>query len=520
MNKKRNRLKDLFSSSVAIITSRILGLIRDAFTTHFFSVNTLDAFTAAFKIPNTFRSLFAEGSLNNSFVPIYCSIEDQKEKEDYLNSFFTNFFIILLLSVLILIILSEKFVPFLVYGFSNFSKEKTDLTIIYTKYFFIYLFFISIVSFIAAILNASFHFFTSYFNQVYFNFTFIIVILFALIFKKLNTYTLIYCVIIGGFAQITIMFLLLLKYKIRIKFKINFKNKYLKESWKLFLTSLISASAYQINILFSTFFLSFFEGANTYTYIAQRLYLLPVGLFSEAFSQVFLAYFSHSKNLTEKDDELNYSLRLSILISLPIIAYFISFGEQILKILFYHGKYTLKDIYYSNILLIFYMPGMLFVSINKIFVSYYYSQKKIKIPIINSILSIVLFIIFNIILIPILKLYAIAASNTLALIFQTLYFNILYKKKKKTIDRNYLLRLFYYIIINAILCLLFFFINKNINFLNPVKLNLESLKQLFFFITLSSLFAIFFIFLNFIIKNEEIKSIINIGFSKIKNKLK
>ncbi|MCX8057945.1 MAG: murein biosynthesis integral membrane protein MurJ [Spirochaetes bacterium] len=522
MEKKRNRIKDLFRSSIAIIISRILGLLRDAFTTHYFSLNTLDAFTAAFKIPNTFRSLFAEGSLNNSFVPIYCSIENDKDKEEYLSSFFTNFFIILFFSVLFLIIIADKFVPFLVYGFSSFSLEKTNLTILYTRYFFIYLFFISIVSFIAAILNAGFHFFSSYFNQVYFNFTFIIIIIISLLLKKLNNYTLIYCVVISGLTQMLIMFLFLIKYKIKIKFKINFKNIYLKESWKLFLTSLISSSAYQINILFSTFFLSFFQGANTYTYIAQRLYLLPVGLFSEAFSQVFLAYFSHSKEISKKDEELNYSLRLSFFISLPIIAYFLAFSEQILKILFFHGKYTINDIYYSNYLLMFYMPGMLFVSLNKTFVSYYYSLKKIRFPVINSILSIIIFIILNIILMPFFKLYTVAISNTISLILQTSFFNIVYrtynKNNKTKINIEKTISIIKYFLINLMLFILFYILNKNFKIVNPIKLNFESLKVFITFCFLSFSFFILFILSSLLIKNEEIKVILNIFLKKFENK--
>jgi|YNPMSStandDraft_2_1061718.scaffolds.fasta_scaffold00002_110 putative peptidoglycan lipid II flippase len=515
MPKQRNRLFDLAKSAIAIFISRIFGLLRDAFTTHFFNVSTLDVFTASFKIPNTFRSLFAEGALNNSFVPIYCSIEDEKEKQHYLNSFFTNFFIILVLSVTLLIIFADKFIPFLVLGFSNISTQKTELTVLFTRYFFLYLFFISIVAFISAILNSYYHFFTAYFNQVYFNFTFIVVIIFALIFKRLSTYTLIYCVIISGLFQMIIMFFFLLKYKIKLRLTFDFKNKYLKESWKLFLTSLISSSTYQINILISTYFLSFFEGANTYTYIAQRLYLLPVGLFSDAFSQVFLAYFSNFKQNHEKENELYYSLNLSFFISLPIIAYFMAFGNQILKILFYHGKYTLNDISYSYKLLLFYMPGMLFVSLNKTFVSFYYSIKNIKIPVINSFISLTIFILLNIILLPFFNLYTVSLANTLALFFQTIFFIISFNKRKYIITKP-IFYYFKYIVVVTILALIFMYLNKLFPFLEKVSFNLNTLKNVSCYIFLSILFAFAFIFLSIILKFNEIIYIINIFKEKLK----
>src|SRR5437763_12803639 len=58
--------------SVAVLASRILGLVREQIFAVFFGAGReLDAFITAFRIPNLFRDLFAEGALSAAFVPTF-----------------------------------------------------------------------------------------------------------------------------------------------------------------------------------------------------------------------------------------------------------------------------------------------------------------------------------------------------------------------------------------------------------------------------------------------------------------
>ena len=66
-----NFLSKLVKSSSGVLTSRILGLIRDVAIAAFFGASRFtDAFFMAYAIPNLFRALFAEGALSSAFVPI------------------------------------------------------------------------------------------------------------------------------------------------------------------------------------------------------------------------------------------------------------------------------------------------------------------------------------------------------------------------------------------------------------------------------------------------------------------
>ena len=57
--------------SVAILCSRVLGLVRDQMLNGFFGSAYTGIFTAAFRTPNMLRDLFAEGALSTAFVTTF-----------------------------------------------------------------------------------------------------------------------------------------------------------------------------------------------------------------------------------------------------------------------------------------------------------------------------------------------------------------------------------------------------------------------------------------------------------------
>ena len=68
--------------SVAIMVSRILGLVREQVIAYFFGATVVtDAFYAAFRIPNLMRDLFGEGVLSKAFLTTFkmTEIEDGED---------------------------------------------------------------------------------------------------------------------------------------------------------------------------------------------------------------------------------------------------------------------------------------------------------------------------------------------------------------------------------------------------------------------------------------------------------
>jgi putative peptidoglycan lipid II flippase len=57
--------------SIAILCSRVLGLVRDQLLNGLFGSQFTGIFTAAFRTPNMLRDLFAEGALSTAFVTTF-----------------------------------------------------------------------------------------------------------------------------------------------------------------------------------------------------------------------------------------------------------------------------------------------------------------------------------------------------------------------------------------------------------------------------------------------------------------
>ena len=70
--------KSIFTNSSGILTSRVLGFVRDMLTASALGAGVFsDIFFIAFKLPNLFRNIFAEGAFSQSFIPSFAASVDK-----------------------------------------------------------------------------------------------------------------------------------------------------------------------------------------------------------------------------------------------------------------------------------------------------------------------------------------------------------------------------------------------------------------------------------------------------------
>ena len=69
--------------SIAVMFSRVLGLVREQVFAYYFGAGFLnDAFQLAFRIPNVLRDLFAEGALSAAFVKVFTDYQINKSEKE------------------------------------------------------------------------------------------------------------------------------------------------------------------------------------------------------------------------------------------------------------------------------------------------------------------------------------------------------------------------------------------------------------------------------------------------------
>jgi putative peptidoglycan lipid II flippase len=372
-----------------------------------------DAFFVAFRIPNTFRRLFSEGTFNAAFVPSYSS--ELAKSKNKANEFANIVFNLLLFGLLLTTILIEIFMPVFIKliapGFTN-DLEQTQLAINLTRLTFPFLFFISLASFLSAILNSHNKFAAAAAAPIILNILLILCLILANQFEDNLVYYLSYTVSVAGLIQFVFLLIFVRKFyfpKIDLNFKIH---ENVKTFFKKLLPSIFASGVTQINILVGTIIASFQVSAVSYLYYADRIYQINLAIAGIAIGTVILP--NLSKYVETKNDEKilqiqNKALELSLFLSLPAAFALIVASEEITSSLFGYGSFDKESVKNSASALFYFSIGLPAFSLIKIFSSFLFARKDTNTPfkislfsvITNILISVIFFKDFGFIIIPI-----------------------------------------------------------------------------------------------------------------------
>ena len=382
------------------LISRLLGYVRDVLIAIFLGTSIFaDVFFVAFRLPNTFRRLFAEGTFNAAFIPSYAG-ELTKSKigaDNFAKSIFSLLFIILLFLVLI----AEIFMPQLIFliapGFYN-DPEKLKLAIELSRITFPFLFFISLASFLGAILNSYNKFAVTAAAPIILNIILIASLFFSQWLNISNVLILSYAVSLSGFLQ-----LLVLLFYVRKNFKpiLNIKikiDKKIKLFFRKLIPSIFSSGVTQINILVGTIIASFQAGAVSYLYYADRVYQINLAIAGIAVGTVMLPELSKNiqRNNFKKIINLqNRALELCLFLSIPAGVALVLASEQIITSLFGYGSFDNTSVINTALALTFFAFGVPAFAILKILSNLFFARNDTKTPFYLSVVSVVLNIIIS-----------------------------------------------------------------------------------------------------------------------------
>lgn len=359
------------------LISRIFGYIRDFFIANYFGATVYtDLFFIAFKIPNTFRRLLGEGAVLSGVVPVISKLDGQKKSRAVGNImlvfaaglFFTAIAGVLLSKVLILL-----FAP----GFID--SQYFVLLNNMVKIIFPYIFFIGLSVLIMGIMNAYDRFAMPAFVPVLLNISIITGIYFFYYKFRTPVYVLCAGVIAGGILQFAASVLGLFIYKIpfRIRFRVEDSTR---EILHLILFAAMSGGILQLAGIIDSFLASFMKhGSFSYLSYANRLFQLPFAVLSIALMQASLPSLSKLKGneLWNKVSSLAYVVAA---FSIPITLYVLFFGQDAVRLLFGHGKFTMDSVHNTYIALVWMIIGFIFFSEVKILSNFFYAQKDTKTP--------------------------------------------------------------------------------------------------------------------------------------------
>ena len=475
-----NLIKSTGTFSFFTLISRILGYCRDLLIAIYLGSGPIaDAFFVAFRIPNTFRRLFSEGTFNAAFVPSYSAeLALGKNKSQI---FANKIFNLLLISLLLIILIIEIFMPTFIFiiapGFTE-NSDKLNLTISLTRITFPFLLFVSLSSFFSAILNSHNKFAAAAAAPIILNIFLILTLLFQSYLNDQLVYYLSYAVTIAGIAQLVLLFFFIRKFffpNITLNFKID---KKVKIFFNKLLPSIFSSGVTQINILVGTIIASFQASAVSYLYYADRIYQINLAIAGIAIGTVLLPNLSkhiQSKNKKKIYFIQNKSLELCLFLSLPATAALLIASEEITSSLFGYGSFDTLSVKNSAIALFYFALGLPAFSIIKIFSSFLFARHNTRMPFYFSLFSVFINIAISLYFFNKIGFIIIPIATTISSWFNSIILFIYLINKKYFLINMNLLKSLLKIILSTVLTSVVFsilikFFSENLTYESEYKL--------------------------------------------------
>jgi len=420
--------------SVATLLSRILGLLRDmVISGHFGASMATDAFFIAFTIPNLLRRLFGEGSLTVSFVPVYTEylMHQPREASRVVHVTTTIVASLLLLLTIAGVLLTPWIIKLQVFGWKD--PELLRLTVLLARICFPYLFFIGLVALAMGILNAHRHFAAPALAPCLLNISIIACV--YILSPTINppVLTLAVGVFLGGLAQLLLQLPFLHYSHITFRVDYDLRHPGLRRITLMMVPMMLGIAAFQFNQVVNRFLASFLpQGSISYLYYADRIFEFPLGLFAIALGVAVLPSFSRlvaEGRVQEFKEEVNFSLRFILFITIPALVGLAILRVPILNLLFQHGAFTYHSTLMSAQALLCYSFSIWAYGGLNVLSRAFYALEDAKTPVKVALTALVTNFVLGVVLMRPLQHAGLALANSLSAILNVTLLAILFDRK-------------------------------------------------------------------------------------------
>lgn len=417
--------KQLYKSTAIVgsmtMISRVMGFIRDMLVANLFGVNAdTDAFFVAFRIPNLLRRLFAEGAFAHAFVPVLAEYSGQGERSA-LRGFIDRTFGTLAGLLFLMTLLGTMAAPLLILlvapGFvadqAHFVPAAEMLRITLP-----YLFFISLVAFAGAILNAEGRFAVPALTPVILNLVMIAAAVWLAPHLERPITALAWGVFAAGIMQLLFQIPSLWRIGLMPRPRWAYRDPGVQRVVKLMLPAIFGVSVAQINMLVGTLIASFLAaGSVSWLYYSDRLVEFPLGILGVALSTVILPNLSKNHIAADRaafSAALDWGLKLVVLIGVPATLGLTQLAEPLLSTLFQYHEFGVEDVHMTGRSLAAYALGLLALMLIKILVPGFTARLDTRSPVRFGMSAVAANGVLNLLLVPFLAHAGVALAATLA----------------------------------------------------------------------------------------------------------
>ncbi len=353
--------------AIAVMCSRMLGLVREMLFAGLFGTSLMGIFTVAFRAPNLLRDLFAEGALSTAFVTVFSrKIEQDGPQAAWALAAKMMTLVAVFMSFISLlgVVFAEQLIGVLAMGF---SPRDAAIVVTLTRIMFPFILLVSLAALAMGMLNARGVFGVPAMASSFFNIGSILGG--ALIgwwldpaFGPTALSGLAIGTLIGGLLQFLIQWPSLRKAGFRFRPDFRWRDPGVGQILGLMIPSVIAASAVQINVMVNTTFASFVgTEAVSWLNFAFRLMQLPLGVFGVAVATITLpvvARIAAGEDRSRFGPTLGQAMRLAVFLTVPASVGLYFLAGPIISLIYERGEFRASDTLQTAVALQSYAMGL------------------------------------------------------------------------------------------------------------------------------------------------------------------
>ena len=429
-----NLTKNSLINSIFVLLSQISGFIRDVFIAAFLGSGIIsNIFIIALRLPFSFQQSVSGETFNSAFIPTLSKIKGTNEHNKR-HQFARNVLLIAFLFLVPFIIIAEINMShiLLLVAPGLIDSPEFDLLLVCSRITFPYISFIILSSIFAGLLNYKNKFSVTASLPIIVN---LVIIFFIVISEDLSNNKVIalcWALLIGGLFQIAL--LMVSTEREFWKTSIDLKNNlaHLKKFFRLISPTFFSSTFLQINVLVGIIFASFYEGAVSYIYFADRVYMFPLTLTGISIATVLIPSLSSKIKINDLEGALSFqnkAYKLSIAAIFPATIILLMLSGEIIEFIYERGEFSPESTLNTAMVLKLFSLGLPAMCLSKILTPYFFAKENPTIPFRITTISVIINLCLTGILFQFIGFFSIPLSISITA-FLTLYMYCLRHKKE------------------------------------------------------------------------------------------
>ena len=417
---------------IVTICSKILGMLRDVLLANGYGTTSAAvAFDTASRLPILIFDFVIGGVITASFIPVFNELLVKKGRDEALK--FANLYVNVILVITFAIsvagvLLASPLVTFLA---PDVAGETHVLAVSLSRIMFPMIIFTGLAFSFVGILQSFGKFLLPAVISLVSNL--IMVLYFLTLDSRFGVWGLATAMVIGWAAQAVIQMPCAYSLGFRFRPTLKFGNPYLKKSLLMALPILVSTWVQPFCNLLNTRFASSIDGGSAITAVgyANRLYIVIVGVFSFVATNLLFPFLSKAEaegDVEESRKMANTSIRLLLLVILPITAGVFVLALPACTLIYQRGEFTARDSTVTSQALSCFALGMPFYAVNEVYTKKFFSKQNTLYPMITALCAIAANFASLYFLAPAFGVRGIAISGTVAVAVNVILNHVLLAK--------------------------------------------------------------------------------------------